>query len=65
MYEVWMSDATGRPRAAGVRFAIDRRGAGEARMPAPPPAGREIMVTSEVGGNAAAPTRAPILRVVT
>ena len=65
MYEVWMSDASGRPRPAGVRFAIDRRGSGEVRMPAPPPAGREIMVTSEVGGDAPSPTRAPILRVGT
>ena len=31
MYEVWMSDRSGRARPAGVRFSVDRAGAGEGR----------------------------------
>ncbi len=65
MYEVWMSDASGRPQPSGVRFSVDAQGAGEVAMPTVPAAGREIMVTSERGGDAPAPTRAPILRLTT
>jgi hypothetical protein len=65
MYEVWMSDRSGRARPAGVRFSVDRAGTGEVAMPSRPPEGREIMVTSEIGGNATTPTRAPIVRVAT
>jgi anti-sigma-K factor RskA len=63
LYEVWMRDDTGRVRPAQVRFAVDAHGDAEARMPGVPPAGQQVMVTSEVGGKATKPTRAPILRV--
>jgi hypothetical protein len=65
MYEVWMSGPSGTLRPAGVRFVVDAHGATEVSLPAPPAAGRQIMVTSEVGGRATAPTRAPILRLST
>ena len=63
LYEVWMVDGSGPPEQAGVRFSVDARGRAEAAMPGAPHAGDQILVTSEVGGRAAAPTRAPILRV--
>ena len=66
MYEVWMSDGSGNARPAGVRFSVDADGAGAVEIPlSRPPEGRVIMVTSEVGGNATTPTRAPIVRVAT
>ena len=65
MYEVWMSDGSGNARPAGVRFSVDADGAGAVEMPSRPPEGRVIMVTSEVGGDATTPTRAPIVRVAT
>jgi anti-sigma-K factor RskA len=64
-YEVWMSDRSGRVRPAGVRFSVDADGAGAVEMPSRPAEGRVIMVTSELGGNATTPTRAPIVRVAT
>jgi hypothetical protein len=63
MYEVWMQDDAGKVRPAQVRFAVDAQGDGEATMPGVPRAGQQVMVTSEVGGKATKPTRAPILRV--
>ena len=36
MYEVWMSDRSGRARPAGVRFSVDRAGTGEVAMPSRP-----------------------------
>jgi anti-sigma-K factor RskA len=65
MYEVWMSDRAGRVRPAGVRFSVEADGAGAVEMPSRPAEGRVIMVTSEAGGNATTPTRAPIVRVAT
>jgi hypothetical protein len=65
MYEVWMSDRSGKARPAGVRFSVDADGAGAVKMPSRPPECRVIMVTSEIGGNATTPTRAPIVRVAT
>jgi anti-sigma-K factor RskA len=62
LYEVWMSDGTGM-RPAHARFSVDTRGAGEVQMAELPPAGQQVMVTSEVAGSATRPTRAPILRV--
>jgi anti-sigma-K factor RskA len=62
-YEVWMRDDTGKVRPAHVSFAVDAKGGAEARMPGLPRRGEQVMVTSEVGGTATAPTHAPILRV--
>jgi anti-sigma-K factor RskA/putative zinc finger protein len=62
-YEVWMRDETGKVRPANVSFAVDAKGSADATMPGVPRPGEQVMVTSEVGGNAAAPTRAAILRV--
>ena len=58
-----MKDGSRAARPAGVRFAVDAGGDARVRMPGPARTGREVMVTSEVGGNAQVPTRAPILRV--
>ena len=63
LYEVWMVDGSGPPKPAGVRFSVDARGRAEAAMPGAPHAGEQILVTSEAGGRAPVPTRAPILRV--
>ena len=64
LYEVWMVSGSGPPKPAGVRFSVDANG--ERARPRCPgrctPVSR-ILVTSEVGGEAAIPTRAPILRV--
>jgi anti-sigma-K factor RskA len=63
MYEVWADGPTGPPRPAGARFSVDASGSGEVAMRSTPSTGLELMVTSERGGTATTPTRAPILRV--
>jgi hypothetical protein len=64
LYEVWMVRGPGPPEPAGVRFSVDAEGRAEAAMRGVLRPGQQVMVTSEVGGRAAVPTRAPILRVV-
>jgi hypothetical protein len=46
-----------------VRFAVDAQGDGRVSLPALPRDGQQVLVTSEKGGDARAPTRTPILRV--
>jgi hypothetical protein len=63
MYQVWLRTGTAPARPAGVHFSVDARGAGGVALPSLPHTGEQVLVTSERGGDAAVPTRSPIVRV--